>query len=98
MARPAADTEAHPAPLKLGGSYSTLAFLAMVLVPLPIQVPLFVPLLIGAAGCLALCVVAAFDLALGLCLQRLQPRVPALALAAEAVFGEQSTDELSGAI
>lgn len=76
-----------PAPLKLGGSYSTLAFLAMVLVPLPLHVPLFVPLLITAAGCLALCLVAAFDLVLGLCIQRLQPQVPALAL--EPAFAEQ---------
>ena len=74
-----------PAPLKLGGSYSILAFLAMIAVPLPMEAPLFVPLLIGAAGCLALCLVSAYDLFLGLCLRRLQPQVPALALASETV-------------
>lgn len=65
-----------PAPIKLGVSYSLLAFLAIVNVPLPPEVPIFVPLLIGAAGCVALCLVAGFDLALGLVLQRLHTRVP----------------------
>lgn len=65
-----------PAPIKLGVSYSLLAFLAIVSVPLPPEAPIFVPLLIGAAGCMALCLVIGFDLALALVLQRFHTQVP----------------------
>ncbi|MFN2199227.1 MAG: hypothetical protein ACK2UW_24125 [Anaerolineales bacterium] len=65
-----------PAPIKLGVSYSLLVFLAIVSVPLPPEAPILVPLLIGAAGCLALCLVAGFDLVLALALQRFHTQVP----------------------
>jgi hypothetical protein len=45
-------------------------------VPLPDQPALFVPLLIGAAGCVALTLVMFLDLILSLALVRVRPQVP----------------------
>lgn len=65
-----------PAPVKLGVIYSLLAFSAILAVPLPGQPALFVPLLIGAAGCMALTLVMLLDLMLSLALVRVRPQVP----------------------
>jgi hypothetical protein len=49
---------------------------AILVVPLPDQPALFVPLLIGAAGCVALTLVMFLDLILSLALVRVRPQVP----------------------
>jgi hypothetical protein len=69
-----------PAPLKLGGFYSLVVLLAMIVVPLPANNPLFVPLLIAACGSVAVTLVAVTDMVLGLLIQRLLPQVPAFVL------------------
>ncbi len=66
-----------PAAIKLGLTYSSLAFLAMLIVPLPDDQPLFVPLLIAATGSVAITLVAVLDLVLGLVLVRVRPQMPA---------------------
>jgi len=66
-----------PAAVKLGLTYSSLAFLAIMLIPLPADQPLFVPLLIAATGSVAVTLVAVFDLVVGLVLVRFTPQVPA---------------------
>ena len=65
-----------PAPVKLGIAYSLLALSAILAVPLPHQPALFVPLLIAAAGCVALTLVMILDLLLGLALVQVRPQVP----------------------
>lgn len=83
-----------PAAIKLGLVYSSLAFVAIVLIPLPAGPPLFVPLLIAATGCVAVTLVAVLDLALGITLVRLKPQVPAFdSLEAATDPGDQGLSE-----
>lgn len=65
-----------PVVIKLGLSYSLLVFLTIVLVPLPAGVPLFIPILIGAVGCLAINLVIGFNLVMSILMYQLRPQVP----------------------
>lgn len=65
-----------PVSLKLGLSYSMLVFLTIVLIPLPQKVSLFIPLLIGAVGCLAINLVFLFNLVISLLMHQLKLQVP----------------------
>lgn len=67
-----------PPPIKLGVIFSVLVLALILLVPIPSEVPIFLPLSMAGAGCASLTIYAILDLILRQTLRRLESQPGAI--------------------